>query len=128
MFKVKLTKRELKRHDGTMTVDVNFFDGVESFTKSFVLPINSSIDDIKVVAKEYIEDYEDGVALVLDPQEEIDLTPTQSERTPERNYQKKKRELEKYMALVVLGVFDTNDAAIVALRADVKNKFKPKYK
>ena len=111
-----------------MTVDINFFDGVESFTKAFVLPIDSSVDEIKVIAKEFIEDYEAGVALVLDPTVEIDLTPTQSERTPERNYQKKKRELEKYMALVALGVFETNDPAITALRADVKNKFKPKYK
>lgn len=111
-----------------MVVDVNFFDGVESFTKAFQFPMGHTLNDIKRDAKAYIEDYEEAVALVLDPELEIDISAVDAERTPERVYQKKKKELERYMDLVKLGVFADNDPEIATLRAGVKNKFKPKYK
>lgn len=128
MFKIKLNKRDIKKHDGTMTVDVTFTNGIESFTKVYQFPISYGLQDIKKEAKAFIEDYEEAIALILDPTEEIDITVVDAERTPERVYREKKRQLERYMEMVKLGVFDTNDAEIVALRAEVKNKFKPKYK
>ena len=126
MYITKIHKRQILKHNGTMTVDVNFVDDAanEAFNQSFVLPIDATLDEIKIKVSTWLEEKE--ASLVLD--EALDITGVVTGRVERKDYENKKAELVEIMELVALGSKDANDADVKALQADVKIKYKDGYK
>ena len=124
MTQIKLTKRSILKHDGTMTVDVNVVQGEESFTKSFKFPICHSEDEVKMEIKEWLEEKEECDSRPFDPDKSIDISKIKTDRLERREYQQLKKELIELNELKELGVIDDSDSDLIKVKVDIKAKYK----
>ena len=127
MFTIKLKKKEIRRHNGTMTVDVSFSSDTENFVKSFEFPIYATFSEVKKEIKTWIEDFEENNLLTLDPEVAVDMTDVVTDRVAEREYRAKKAQLAEMQELVALGALSSTDTNLKALQTEVKDKYKPKF-
>lgn len=125
MFKVKLSKKEIRRHNGTMTVEVAFQSDFENFTKMFEFPIYATLSEMKKEIKSWVEDFEENRLLVLDPEQALDLTDVVSDRLARREYEAKKAQLAEMQELVALGAVSSTDTKLKTLQTEVGTKYKP---
>ena len=127
MNQIKLTKRSILKHDGTMTVDVNIIQGEESFAKAFKFPICYTEDEVKMEVKEWIEEKEECDSHPFDPNKLIDISKIKTDRLGRREYQQLKEDLYELNELKELGVIDELDPNLIKVKADIKAKYKKKY-
>ena len=128
MYKIKLKKRQIFNHKGTMTVDANFDDGVEAFNKSFVFPIDATELEVKTEVKEWIEEKEECDECDLE-KDKIDIHKIKTDRVSKKEYEKSKEEYRKMKEELIeltelenLGVIEVDDPKIEKLRKDIKDK------
>jgi len=127
MHKIKLKKRQIFNHNGTMTIDVNFDDGKEAFNRAFVFPIDATDIEIKTEIKEWLEEKNECDDCVFDCKVSIDISKLKTNRLERKKYKKAKNELKEMVQLIALGAMMEDDVEVVELRSKIKKMYKPEY-
>lgn len=129
MWTATILSKSLNKVGRSIYVNIEFSNGTDTFNNQFTFPLYTTIDSMKRVIKEYIEELEAGETLadtistgILDTTSVV-TQPTVDE-VEFREWMKKKIKLEKVQGLVDLGVLTGTEQQVVTFRQEVKNGFK----
>lgn len=134
MYTATITSKSIQRAAKKVVVDVEFTDGVSTFTEKFSFSLDVIADTVKQTIKQYINRIEQAEADTSIAVGAIDLTavtlpePTTIE-VQFNTWRRKTEQLEKVKKLIDLGVtFDAaNQQRITDLTTDISTTFKPVF-
>lgn len=129
MWTATILSKSLNKVGRSIYVNIEFSNGTDTFNNQFTFPLYTTIDSMKRVIKEYIEELEAGETLADTISTGIlDTTSVVTQPTVDevgfREWMKKKIKLEKVQGLVDLGVLTGTEQQVVTFRQEVKNGFK----
>lgn len=132
MYTPTITGKTIDKPNRKIVLDVTFSNGTDDFSNRFTFPLYTTVDQIKRVIKEYIEEIDSGESLESSVTTgEVDLsnvsTTAPQEQQDFQAWSRKVTKLERVMSLVDLGVFTGSETPIQNLQNDVKTSFKPEY-
>ena len=134
MYTATIISKSIQRAAKRVVVDVEFTNGVDTFTESFTFGLQVTSDELKRAIKTFADRLEaiqaniEQVAPlgVVDTSTVVDVAPTAAELAKQEWFRGFGR-LERVQQLIDLGVLTGSETPVVNLRNKVKNDFKATY-
>lgn len=131
MFTATLKDKQVDNQGRRINVVVTVTDGTETFDQSFSFSLDTTVEQMKKVVKNYLDEL-NGAGNVVSGLTDLDYTdPTPTEPTAaeiaKNEWYTDWAKLKMVDELIAAGVLTGNETAVTNLRNKVKNNFNASY-